>query len=125
MGKESQPIACDDLRSDRLDVCLTPSLGLMADKKSVNDALSATESGRGLDFESYRRLSDQRKVPLRCPYASVERCPRYYKSLSDLEFGLDAGTTLKRTAKRDAVQAVDSLRRPEAEATPEADQPVN
>lgn len=30
----------------------------------------------------YFRISKERKLPLRCPFASVERCPRYYQSLS-------------------------------------------
>lgn len=32
--------------------------------------------------EWYSKLSQERSVPLRCPFATVESCPRYYQSLS-------------------------------------------
>lgn len=34
------------------------------------------------DFEWYSGISTQNDLPPRCPFASVERCPRYYQSLS-------------------------------------------
>lgn len=34
------------------------------------------------DREWYSKLSQERNVPFRCPFASVESCPRYYQSLS-------------------------------------------
>lgn len=34
------------------------------------------------DFDWYSAISARRKVMPRCPFASVERCPRYYQSLS-------------------------------------------
>jgi Predicted nucleotide-binding protein containing TIR-like domain len=36
------------------------------------------------DIEWYLRISAERGVTPRCPFASVERCPRYYQSLSAL-----------------------------------------
>jgi hypothetical protein len=34
------------------------------------------------DIEWYLKVSSERSVTPRCPFASVERCPRYYESLS-------------------------------------------
>ena len=34
------------------------------------------------DFEWYSQKSAALRLPPRCPFASVERCPRYYQSLS-------------------------------------------
>jgi hypothetical protein len=34
------------------------------------------------DFNWYSEISRRRGLPPRCPFASVERCPRYYYSLS-------------------------------------------
>jgi hypothetical protein len=42
------------------------------------------------DIVWYTKLSDTRKVQPRCPFASVEICPRYFQSLSLLGF---AGST--------------------------------
>jgi hypothetical protein len=42
------------------------------------------------DREWYENLSKERVVSLRCPFATVESCPRYYKSLSLLG---EAGNT--------------------------------
>lgn len=42
------------------------------------------------DFEWYSHISERRGPAPRCPYASVERCPRYYQSLSLLG---EAGST--------------------------------
>jgi len=33
------------------------------------------------DLSWYSEISDQKNVSLRCPYANVHRCPRYYSSL--------------------------------------------
>jgi len=33
------------------------------------------------DIDWYTEISEQKKAPLRCPYANVHRCPRYYSSL--------------------------------------------
>jgi hypothetical protein len=33
------------------------------------------------DLEWYSNISKQENVPLKCPYANVHRCPRYYASL--------------------------------------------
>ena len=44
------------------------------------------------DLEWYSEISDQKNVPLRCPYANVHRCPRYYSSLYLLG---NAGITTK------------------------------
>jgi hypothetical protein len=41
-------------------------------------------------MEWYLRISQARRVTPRCPFASVERCPRYYQSLSLLG---EAGST--------------------------------
>jgi hypothetical protein len=40
--------------------------------------------------EWYSAVSEARKAPIRCPFATVEACPRYYQSLSLLG---DAGST--------------------------------
>jgi hypothetical protein len=42
------------------------------------------------DIEWYLRISKERGVTPRCPFATVERCPRYYDSLSLLG---EAGST--------------------------------
>src|SRR5215831_16819014 len=42
------------------------------------------------DIDWYLRISAARHVTPRCPFASVERCPRYYQSLSLLG---EAGST--------------------------------
>ena len=42
------------------------------------------------DIDWYTRLSEIKKVQPRCPFASVEFCPRYYQSLSLLSY---AGST--------------------------------
>lgn len=34
------------------------------------------------DSRWYARISEERNVTIRCPYATVEACPRYYQSLS-------------------------------------------
>jgi hypothetical protein len=34
------------------------------------------------DFEWYKNKSEKRGTSVRCPFATVERCPRYYESLS-------------------------------------------
>lgn len=34
------------------------------------------------DLRWYTQISGFRKVPIRCPHATVEACPRYYQSLS-------------------------------------------
>jgi len=34
------------------------------------------------DFTWYQDISERHGLPPRCPFASVERCPRYYQSLS-------------------------------------------
>lgn len=34
------------------------------------------------DLPWYKAISERKGVPPRCPYASVDRCPRYYQSLS-------------------------------------------
>jgi len=44
------------------------------------------------DLNWYSEISDQKNVPLRCPYANVHRCQRYYSSLCLLG---DAGITTK------------------------------
>jgi hypothetical protein len=36
------------------------------------------------NIDWYRKVSIDLGVPTRCPFASVERCPRYYQSLSSL-----------------------------------------
>ena len=30
----------------------------------------------------YHGISEAKSLPLRCPFATVDRCPRYYQSLS-------------------------------------------
>lgn len=42
------------------------------------------------DLKWYMRISAERGLSLRCPFATVERCPRYYQSLSLLG---EAGST--------------------------------
>lgn len=49
------------------------------------------------DFEWYSRVSSAGSLPPRCPFASVERCPRYWQSLSLLG---ELGST-KLDAERD------------------------
>lgn len=44
------------------------------------------------DLSWYSEISDQKNVSLRCPYANVHRCPRYYSSLYLLG---NAGITTK------------------------------
>ncbi len=34
------------------------------------------------NIDWYSSVSSQKSIPPRCPYANVERCPRYYESLS-------------------------------------------
>ncbi len=34
------------------------------------------------NFDWYSSVSSQKSIPPRCPYANVDRCPRYYESLS-------------------------------------------
>lgn len=34
------------------------------------------------DKDWYQSISEKQSLPLRCPFATVERCPRYYQSLS-------------------------------------------
>lgn len=34
------------------------------------------------DLKWYAAISERRGVPIRCPFATVEACPRYYQSLS-------------------------------------------
>ena len=34
------------------------------------------------NFDWYSSVSSQKNLPPRCPYANVDRCPRYYESLS-------------------------------------------
>lgn len=42
------------------------------------------------DLRWYAQISERRGVPIRCPHATVEACPRYYQSLSLLG---NAGST--------------------------------
>jgi len=49
------------------------------------------------DLSWYSEISDQKNVSLRCPYANVHRCPRYYSSLYLL--GNDGITTKMETEK--------------------------
>ncbi len=42
------------------------------------------------EFEWYSSISARHRLPPRCPFASVERCPRYYQSVSLLG---EAGST--------------------------------
>lgn len=51
----------------------------------------------------YRRLSEKRALPLRCPIAAIDKCPRYFLSLRhsakanalSVEIGLDATEELR------------------------------
>lgn len=43
------------------------------------------------NIDWYTSVSSQKSIPPRCPYANVDRCPRYYESLSLL--GSDGITT--------------------------------
>ncbi len=53
-------------------------------------ASSQIMSVRNPDLTWYMRISQEKGVSPRCPYASVHRCPRYYQSISLLG---ECGTT--------------------------------
>ncbi len=50
------------------------------------------------NFDWYSSVSSQKSIPPRCPYANVDRCPRYYQSLSSLA---TAGITTAITQSED------------------------
>lgn len=55
------------------------------------------------DFAWYRAQSDARKLPPRCPFAGVDRCPRFYESLIILKrAGVIAGVSKDDEERLDA-----------------------
>lgn len=38
------------------------------------------------DFEWYSKISQEKALPPRCPFATVDHCPRYYQSISLLKY---------------------------------------
>lgn len=38
------------------------------------------------DFEWYSKITEEKALPPTCPFATVDRCPRYYQSISLLKY---------------------------------------